>query len=237
MSANHKIVGLAPWMLRSGFQTVRGNPRPTRFAPSVALLLSERHLTTDTNTSSGGRADFPPPGFNANEAKKPTPKEEQSPASTRTEQKPANKSTEAETFKNVKFPKDGSTAHAKIKAEERMSISELAGSKVVAEKHEGKDLTDQRKEKKKLTLSEKIKKEIAHYWDGTKLLAAEVKISTKLALKMAAGYELTRRENRQVSIDANMRVPYILNFFSASTYRSGSWTTCSILSVRNCAFR
>lgn len=37
-----------------------------------------------------------------------------------------------------------------------------------------------------------------HYWDGTKLLAAEVKISSRLALKMAAGYELTRRENRQL---------------------------------------
>lgn len=45
---------------------------------------------------------------------------------------------------------------------------------------------------------QKIKKEIQHYWDGTKLLATEVKISTKLALRMAAGYELSRRENRQL---------------------------------------
>ncbi|CRK48669.1 hypothetical protein BN1723_020619, partial [Verticillium longisporum] len=43
-----------------------------------------------------------------------------------------------------------------------------------------------------------VKKEVHHYWDGTKLLAAEVKISTRLALKMAAGYELSRRENRQL---------------------------------------
>lgn len=45
---------------------------------------------------------------------------------------------------------------------------------------------------------QKIKKEAQHYWDGTKLLATEVKISSRLALRMAAGYELTRRENRQL---------------------------------------
>lgn len=54
------------------------------------------------------------------------------------------------------------------------------------------------KEEKKLTLWEKVKKEARHYWDGTKLLGAEIKISWRLALKMAAGYELTRRENRQL---------------------------------------
>ncbi|CAI4219414.1 unnamed protein product, partial [Parascedosporium putredinis] len=57
--------------------------------------------------------------------------------------------------------------------------------------------TDQ-KEQKKLTLMQKVKKEVQHYWDGTKLLAAEVKISTRLAIKMAGGYELSRRENRQL---------------------------------------
>lgn len=51
-----------------------------------------------------------------------------------------------------------------------------------------------------MTIGQKIKKEAQHYWDGTKLLATEVKISTRLALKMAAGYELSRREHRQVSL-------------------------------------
>jgi LETM1 and EF-hand domain-containing protein 1 len=58
-------------------------------------------------------------------------------------------------------------------------------------------LPEERKEKK-LTIGQKIKKEVQHYWDGTKLLATEVKISMKLALKMAAGYELSRRESRQL---------------------------------------
>lgn len=55
-----------------------------------------------------------------------------------------------------------------------------------------------KKENAKLTLWQKVKKEASHYWDGTKLLGVEVKISTKLAIKMAAGYELSRREHRQV---------------------------------------
>lgn len=55
-----------------------------------------------------------------------------------------------------------------------------------------------KKENAKLTIWQKVKKEAAHYWDGTKLLGVEVKISTKLAIKMAAGYELSRREHRQV---------------------------------------
>jgi LETM1 and EF-hand domain-containing protein 1 len=63
---------------------------------------------------------------------------------------------------------------------------------------EEKKIVEEKKEAKKLTIGQKIKKEVQHYWDGTKLLATEVRISTKLALKMAAGYELSRRENRQV---------------------------------------
>jgi hypothetical protein len=64
-------------------------------------------------------------------------------------------------------------------------------------------LSKKEEEKKKLTIGQKIKKELLHYWDGTKLLVAEVRISSKLALKMAAGYELTRRERRQVCIVFN----------------------------------
>ena len=63
---------------------------------------------------------------------------------------------------------------------------------------DGYKVAETKKETKKLTLGQKIKKEAQHYWDGTKLLATEVKISSRLALKMAGGYELSRREHRQV---------------------------------------
>jgi LETM1 and EF-hand domain-containing protein 1 len=57
---------------------------------------------------------------------------------------------------------------------------------------------DKPKSEKKLTLWQKVKKEANHYWDGTKLLGKEIRISFRLALKMAAGYELSRRESRQL---------------------------------------
>jgi LETM1 and EF-hand domain-containing protein 1 len=79
------------------------------------------------------------------------------------------------------------------------SFSQLAAEKASADSAESKKLLDTtKKADTKLTIWQKVKKEASHYWDGTKLLATEVKISSKLALKMAAGYELTRREDRQL---------------------------------------
>lgn len=77
-------------------------------------------------------------------------------------------------------------------------MKELAGAKATADKEVIEKDEKKKKEEKKLTLWQKVKREANHYWDGTKLLGAEVKISSKLAAKMAAGYELTRREHRQV---------------------------------------
>jgi LETM1 and EF-hand domain-containing protein 1, mitochondrial len=96
--------------------------------------------------------------------------------------------------------KNEATAEPKTKETEGQSSAELVAEKSGGRNLEEKNATDEKgkEEKKKLTLTQRIKKELVHYWDGTKLLATEVKISSKLALKMAAGYELTRRENRQV---------------------------------------
>jgi len=100
--------------------------------------------------------------------------------------------------------------HPKTEALDKASLTELAADKGAAETHqaesESKAVASRKEESKKLTLGQKIKKEILHYWDGTKLLASEVRISTKLALKMAAGYELSRRENRQVRHSALRRI-------------------------------
>jgi len=48
-------------------------------------------------------------------------------------------------------------------------------------------------------LMERIKHEVQHYWAGTKLLGYEIKVSSKLLFKMIRGYELTRREQSQLS--------------------------------------
>lgn len=44
----------------------------------------------------------------------------------------------------------------------------------------------------------RVKHEVRHYLDGTKLLGLEIKISFRLLLKMSAGYELSRREMLQL---------------------------------------
>ncbi|KAK4129643.1 LETM1-domain-containing protein [Parathielavia appendiculata] len=151
--------------------------------PASALLIPIRTLTT-SGTTTHGPPGGPPPGFNPEEAKKPLPREPASSA------KPAAKAEKPKTDTEVQeAAKEGNKASADTDA----SLTQLADQKEGAV--EG---AEAKKEEKKLTLGQKIRKEVQHYWDGTKLLAAEVKISSRLALKMAAGYELTRRENRQL---------------------------------------
>lgn len=45
---------------------------------------------------------------------------------------------------------------------------------------------------------QRIKHEVKHYVNGTKLLGYEIKISTKLLIKLVQGYELSRRETNQL---------------------------------------
>ncbi|KAI1475665.1 LETM1-domain-containing protein [Daldinia eschscholtzii] len=152
---------------------------PSDFAVR-ALLIPVRCISTERH--SVGLSDGPPPGFNAEQAKKPLPKADTSAANKKASETKAKASEDTATEKATQASVD----------EDSKSLTELAAKKdAEVEKQEGK-------QEKKLTLGQKIKHEIQHYWDGTKLLATEVKISSKLALKMAAGYELTRRENRQL---------------------------------------
>ncbi|KAI1137191.1 LETM1-domain-containing protein [Hypoxylon sp. FL0543] len=145
-----------------------------------ALLIPIRSISTERH--SVGPPDGPPPGFNAEQAKKPLPKTEttkKAPEST------TKKAEEAAASQSTQPSIDEPSAEPK-------TLTELAAKKNAdVEKQE-------EKQGKKLTLTQKIKHELQHYWDGTKLLWTEIKISSKLALKMAAGYELTRRENRQL---------------------------------------
>lgn len=167
--------------------------RPSRtmpkHIPAIAILLPHRSMATETSTSTGSGGTYPPPGFNAEQAKKPLPKEEQ--------QKSQDKSASSES-PDVSIPKGVATSTPKTKAAEANTLSELAAEKAAAESKDEKKALAKKEEETKKTLWQKVKHEVAHYWDGTKLLVAEVKISSKLALKMAAGYELTRREHRQV---------------------------------------
>ncbi|CAH02445.1 ribosome-binding protein MDM38 [Kluyveromyces lactis] len=54
------------------------------------------------------------------------------------------------------------------------------------------------KKEKKPPLWDRIKHELTHYVNGTKLLGYEIKVSTKLLVKFVQGYELSRREKNQL---------------------------------------
>ncbi|EEH19231.1 hypothetical protein PABG_01550 [Paracoccidioides brasiliensis Pb03] len=160
-------------------------------ALAILLLLQQRTYATEPSTSSRPieESSFPPPGFNAELAKKPLP-------TTNTALKTPTARASGE--------KTSGQLNSQVEATARSnSIAEAAvaeGKYINALEVEAveKKAMEEKKETKKLTLGQKIKKEAQHYWDGTKLLATEVRISTKLALKMAAGYELSRREYRQL---------------------------------------
>lgn len=202
MAANRAASRAVPFLARGAgprAMRMRSTALP-RQVSAIALLVPRRPLSTETSTSSGSPGNFPPPGFNAEEAKKSLPKESHAQPEA---DKPAATSKEAEAApsfskEDVRIPRDKATSHPKTKAAEANSLTELVAEKAAADKATGKEVEKKKEEHKKLTIWQKVKKEAAHYWDGTKLLATEVKISSKLALRMAAGYELTRREHRQV---------------------------------------
>jgi LETM1 and EF-hand domain-containing protein 1 len=191
MSFNRTAARVAPALLRGGTRHIRPSRSLPNTVPAIAILLPRRGLATDTSTQNTPGVNAPPPGFNIKDAQKPLSKE----------QRQQEAQTASEELKDqVSVPKDGPTAQAKTKAVESQSLAELAAEKAAADKSEDKKLAKKKEGEKNLTLWQKVKREAAHYWDGTKLLGVEVRISSKLALKMAAGYELTRREHRQVRL-------------------------------------
>ena len=167
--------------LRASGNSLGARPRNGNFpnhVPAIAILVPSRHLGTENHR--GNPPSGPPPGFNSEEAKKPLSKEGQA--------APKKDGVEA------KDAKDGKSAtEAKESGKDEGSLTEMASAK-----EKSMEKSEDKKDDKKLTIWEKVKKEAHHYWDGTKLLAAEVRISSRLAFKMAAGYELSRRESRQL---------------------------------------
>ncbi|CRG88332.1 LETM1 domain-containing protein mdm28, mitochondrial [Talaromyces islandicus] len=159
----------------------RSRAFPTHQTALAILIPLNRTYSTGPSTSTtggaGGGSSFPPPGFDAEKAKKPLPS-----AETR---KPSDQVDS----------KDGS-ASSLNKDVGKVAESAASGGQKTTTETEKRAL--EKAEPKKMTIGQKIKHEIQHYWDGTKLLATEVRISVKLAMKMAAGYELSRRENRQL---------------------------------------
>lgn len=174
--------------MRSTTTHLLRNSRNLTASDNISFLVfaSARSFSTETHSSVGSPPSGPPPGFDPEKAKIPLPK------------------TAAGSAKTAAAKPKTATAAAAAAATKATLTSAMgrptatdaatSGDKPVV----ALEAKDVKKAEAKLTLSQKIKKEAQHYWDGTKLLATEVKISTRLAVKMAAGYELTRRENRQL---------------------------------------
>ncbi|EEU34265.1 uncharacterized protein NECHADRAFT_63934 [Fusarium vanettenii 77-13-4] len=150
--------------------------------PAIAILIPLRSMGTEHHRPDGPLSG-PPPGFNAEMAKKPLPKD------------PSSTTAKKEEKKLDAQPKESAVAKSSEASAEATKTEVVATKEGVMEKA---DAAKKDQEEKKLTVWQKVKKEAQHYWDGSKLLGTEIKISWRLALKMAAGYELTRRENKQL---------------------------------------
>ncbi|TPX62897.1 hypothetical protein PhCBS80983_g00074 [Powellomyces hirtus] len=65
----------------------------------------------------------------------------------------------------------------------------------------------------KKSIGLRIKEELQHYWHGTKLLGAEISISSRLLVKLLKGSRLSRREHRQLrrtTSDLLRLVPFVI---------------------------
>ncbi|KAI4631920.1 uncharacterized protein J4E88_008969 [Alternaria novae-zelandiae] len=185
MYAGRTASRAAPAVFRAGIRTTTRAHRPMlRNSPAIRILIPLRALQTES--TSNNAQNYPPPGFDPKQANQHL-------------LKPQQQSKQSVEKSDPIIPKSGATSNPKTPAQDVQTLSELKMDKSAAEsKDEKKILAKRDAEKKKLTVWQKVKKELVHYWDGTKLLGFEVRISSKLALKMAAGYELTRRERRQL---------------------------------------
>lgn len=177
---------------------------------ALAILLPLRQYSTEPSTEfSRQSGSFPPPGFNAGQAKRPLPRD------------PTKDSASSAASAATGSVSEGQTGQPEM-------LSGKTGDTIPAAKAQEAAETTVAK-KQRLTVGQKFKKEVQHYWDGTKLLAMEVRISTKLGVKMAAGYELSRRENRQVGSWSFGRFKVLI--LAAPTYRPRLRSPGSILNV------
>ncbi|KAJ1651933.1 LETM1 domain-containing protein ylh47 [Dispira simplex] len=103
---------------------------------------------------------------------------------------PKSKPVSSTGHKQSQMKKDSTTTTSTKGQEPLEKITPLA-------KESGKLPSTSSSQKKPLV--QRIKDELHHLWDGTKLLALETKISTKLVYRMVKGHTLSRREQRQLS--------------------------------------
>lgn len=186
MSTSRYASQLAPLMLRGNRMAISRSARLPARIPAIAILVPYRAASTGSSTTENGHNNAPPPGFNIDQAKKPLAKD-------------ADKKSGKSPEHKVAIPSSKPTESAPTAAAEQRALDEIAAQTAKEKDADQNKVVAKKKEETKTTIWQKVKHEAQHYWDGTKLLATEVRISSRLALKMAAGYELSRREHRQLT--------------------------------------
>ncbi|KAF3904630.1 hypothetical protein ABW21_db0205697 [Orbilia brochopaga] len=175
-------------------RTLRRNPH---YLPAIAVFVPlnqhSRFLSTETSPH-GPLPSGPPPGFNAKEAQKPLPRDK---APAKLNQAAADRPATRLPAKESDTPSSSSNSQVPVAVDQDKPATDVSLAKN-EERAKEIDKEAKKAESEKLTMWQKVKKEANHYWDGTKLLGTEIKISTNLVVKMAAGYELSRREHRQL---------------------------------------
>ncbi|KAK9376144.1 LETM1-like protein-domain-containing protein [Lipomyces chichibuensis] len=195
---------VSPLYLQRFSRTVRlrtgsTSPQAAEDLSRFIFLLRKNYSTETTNVSSGPQPPLPPLRRSPIPITHVTPPER-------------NVKSESATTENKEGLKE--ISEAKEKAErsadkasesivgeiEKLPVSTLAEAgtttTVTTANKQAKPVATEKKPQSSLWT--KIKDVIQHTWDGTRLLGVEIKISLKLAMKMLAGYELTRREGRQL---------------------------------------
>ena len=77
----------------------------------------------------------------------------------------------------------------------------------------------------------KVKHEAEHYWNGSKLLVSEVRISARLQWKILHGETLTRRERRQVCCVQYLGCTLLITFV-VEAYNAGPVASCTFCRLR-----
>jgi LETM1 and EF-hand domain-containing protein 1, mitochondrial len=130
---------------------------------ALAIAIPRRTYATETSTGQGSGANGPPPGFNLDEAKKPLPQAENKASNSESKSTPSLEELKKnETISAPQASKPSETAPTP--AVENATLSELAAAK--QKQDEAKTKVDKAEAAKKLTLGQRIMKEVRHYWDG-----------------------------------------------------------------------
>ncbi|UZJ52806.1 hypothetical protein CBS101457_002126 [Exobasidium rhododendri] len=182
------------------------SPRRRRLSSTTtgnaSSLFIKRYQHTQVNESSTSSNPGPPPPHPTGEGSKAAKSKGRLSASASVYQKAGDYQVGADT----------PTSHiARVKPVSSDSASELgsdanqvsASQMKLMEKQEAQlKLKEAETKRKNQPLAKrvwiKVKEEAAHYWHGTKLLAKEVRISGRLLRRLMLGYNLTRREHRQL---------------------------------------